>query len=198
MHQYRTHTCGQLRPSDSGQPARLSGWVYRKRDHGSLLFIDLRDHYGLTQVVIQPDKGFFDACQRIRLESVLTFTGSSQIVIDVAGWFGPGAGGLAYLPSAPARLLDTRLNGGKPTNAENAVHVDGVSILNIAAVDSAALGYVTARPCGSPLLSSLINTTTGEDTANLIAVGGDAGGNVCVRSNILSQLVVDQVATFAP
>ena len=129
---------------------------------------------------------------------VLTFTGSSQIVIDVAGWFGPGAGGLAYLPSAPARLLDTRLNGGKPTNAENAVHVDGVSILNIAAVDSAALGYVTARPCGSPLLSSLINTTTGEDTANLIAVGGDAGGNVCVRSNILSQLVVDQVATFAP
>jgi len=129
---------------------------------------------------------------------VLTFTGSSQIVVDVAGWFGPGAGGLAYLPSAPVRLLDTRLNGGKPTNADNAVHVDGVSILNIAAVDSAALGYVTARPCGSPLLSSLINTTTGEDTANLIAVGGDVGGNVCVRSNILSQLVVDQVATFAP
>ena len=129
---------------------------------------------------------------------VLTFTGSSQIVVDVAGWFGPGAGGLAYRPSAPARLLDTRLNGGKPTNAENPVHVDGVAILNIAAVDSAALGYVTARACGSPLLSSLINATTAEDTANLIAVGGDANGNVCVRSNILSQLVVDQVATFAP
>jgi hypothetical protein len=129
---------------------------------------------------------------------VLTFTGSSQIVIDVAGWFGPGAGGLAYRPAAPSRLLDTRLNGGKPTTADNAVRVDGVSILNIAAVDSAALGYVTARPCGSPLLSSLINTAAGEDTANLIAVGGDAKGNVCIRSNILSQLVVDQVATFAP
>ena len=129
---------------------------------------------------------------------VLTFTGSSQVVIDVAGWFGPGAGGLSYRPSVPARLLDTRLNGGKPTNAENAVHVDGIAVLNIAAVDSAALGYVIARACGSALLSSLINTTTGEDTANLIAVGGDASGNVCVRSNILSQLVVDQVATFGP
>jgi hypothetical protein len=129
---------------------------------------------------------------------VLTFTGSSQIVIDVAGWFGPGSGGLSYRSSAPARLLDTRLNGGKPTNAENAVDVDGIAILNVAAVDSTALGFVIARACGSPLLSSLINTTTGEDTANLIAVGGDATGNVCVRSNIPSQLVVDQVATFGP
>jgi hypothetical protein len=129
---------------------------------------------------------------------VLTFTGSSQIVIDVAGWFGPGAGGLSYRPSAPARLLDTRLNGGKPTNADNPVHVDGIAVLNVVAVDSTALGYVIARACGSKLLSSLINTTTGEDTANLIAVSGDATGNVCVGSNIPSQLVVDQVATFGP
>ena len=48
---YRTHTCGQLRPEHVGQQARLSGWVQRKRDHGNLLFIDLRDHYGVTQVV---------------------------------------------------------------------------------------------------------------------------------------------------
>jgi hypothetical protein len=129
---------------------------------------------------------------------VLTYVGSSQIVVDVAGWFGPGAGGLAYRPSAPARLLDTRLNAGRPTKAENPVHVDGVSILNVAAVDSTALGYVTVRPCGSMLVSSLINTTPAEDTANLIAVGGDANGNVCVRPNILSHLVVDQMATFAP
>ena len=51
MHAYRTHTCGALRAADAGQPARLSGWVHRKRDHGGLLFIDLRDHYGLTQCV---------------------------------------------------------------------------------------------------------------------------------------------------
>jgi hypothetical protein len=129
---------------------------------------------------------------------VMTYSGSSQIVVDVAGWFGPGAGGLAYRPTTPTRLLDTRLNGGRPTNAETPVPVDGVNVLNVVAVDSAALGYVTVRPCGSPLISSLINTTPGEDTANVIAVGGDATGNVCVRSNILSHLVVDQVAAFAP
>ena len=51
MHPYRTHTCGQLRASHAGAPARLSGWFHRKRDHGNLLFVDLRDHYGVTQCV---------------------------------------------------------------------------------------------------------------------------------------------------
>ncbi len=129
---------------------------------------------------------------------VLTYVGASHIVIDVAGWFGPGADGLGYRPSTPVRLLDTRLNAGKPTNAEHPVHVDGVTILNVAAVDSTALGYAAVRPCGSTLVSSLINTTPAEDAANLTAVGGDANGNVCVRSNIPSHFVVDQVATFAP
>lgn len=78
MHQYRTHNCGQLRGTDSGSKARLSGWVFRKRDHGSLLFIDLRDNYGLTQVVIQPDRDFFEACQRLRPESVVTVTGQVE------------------------------------------------------------------------------------------------------------------------
>mgnify|MGYP001355536889 CR=1 FL=1 len=55
MHAYRTHTCGELRKSHVGTRARLSGWVHRARDHGGLLFIDLRDHYGLTQCVIEPD-----------------------------------------------------------------------------------------------------------------------------------------------
>ena len=52
MHAYRTHTCGQLRAADVGATARLSGWVHRKRDHGQLLFVDLRDHHGITQCVI--------------------------------------------------------------------------------------------------------------------------------------------------
>lgn len=129
---------------------------------------------------------------------VVTHSGTSQIVVDVAGWFGPGAGGLAYRPVTPVRLLDTRTNGGLPTSADHAVHVNDVFVLNVAATNSAALGYVAVRPCGSALISSLLNTAPGEAIANLTAVGGDAAGNVCVRSNIASHLVVDQVATFAP
>ena len=59
MHRYRSHTCAQLRKSDVGATVRLSGWVHRVRDHGGLLFIDLRDHYGLTQIVADPDSPAF-------------------------------------------------------------------------------------------------------------------------------------------
>lgn len=75
MHLYRTHTCGQLRAENVGNTVRLSGWVQRKRDHGQLLFVDLRDHYGITQLVFQPSAEFFDEASRVRAESVITVTG---------------------------------------------------------------------------------------------------------------------------
>jgi aspartyl-tRNA synthetase len=75
MHPYRSHTCGALRASDAGIAARLSGWVHSKRDHGHLLFIDLRDHYGLTQIVFATGSPAFAAADRVRPESVITVTG---------------------------------------------------------------------------------------------------------------------------
>ena len=75
MHAYRTHTCGELRREHEGEPARLSGWVHRKRDHGNLLFVDLRDHYGLTQCVIDSSSPVFAEVEAIRLEAVITATG---------------------------------------------------------------------------------------------------------------------------
>ncbi|MDW8314408.1 MAG: aspartate--tRNA ligase [Rhodovarius sp.] len=75
MHPYRTHSCGALRAADAGITARLSGWVHRKRDHGGLLFIDLRDHYGITQCVVTPSSPAFAAADALRPESVVTVTG---------------------------------------------------------------------------------------------------------------------------
>ena len=75
MHRYRTHTCGELRDPDVGSTVRVSGWVHRKRDHGNLLFIDLRDHYGVTQCVVEVGADTFDAADGVRTESVLTITG---------------------------------------------------------------------------------------------------------------------------
>ena len=75
MHPYRTHTCGALRLDDAGRTVRLSGWIHRKRDHGNLLFIDLRDHYGLTQIVADIEQPGFKTLEGLRLESVIIVTG---------------------------------------------------------------------------------------------------------------------------
>ena len=75
MHAYRTHTCGELRAENAGSEGRLSGWVHRKRDHGNLLFVDLRDHYGLTQCVIEVDSDIFPQIEALRLETVVCVTG---------------------------------------------------------------------------------------------------------------------------
>ena len=76
MHAYRTHTCGALRAADTGKTVRLSGWIHRKRDHGGLIFIDLRDHYGLTQLVVSPSNPGFKLVEHLRAESVIRVDGN--------------------------------------------------------------------------------------------------------------------------
>ncbi len=101
MHAYRTHTCGALRAADAGHEARLSGWVHAKRDHGGLLFIDLRDHYGLTQCVFAAGSPAFAAADAARAESVITVTG--QVVMREAGTVNP------RLPTGEIELRATAL-----------------------------------------------------------------------------------------
>ena len=76
MHKYRTHKCHELNHQDVNEVVRLSGWVHRKRDHGQLIFIDLRDHFGLTQVVVDSTNENFKTIENISLESVITITGT--------------------------------------------------------------------------------------------------------------------------
>jgi aspartyl-tRNA synthetase len=78
MHRYRSHTCGALRESDIGKAVRLSGWCHRIRDHGGVLFIDLRDHYGLTQVVADPDSPAFKLAETLRSEWVVRIDGKAR------------------------------------------------------------------------------------------------------------------------
>ncbi len=75
MHRYRSHTCGALRANDIGETIRVSGWVHRVRDHGGVLFIDLRDHYGITQVVADPDSAAFSTAEAVRSEWVIRVDG---------------------------------------------------------------------------------------------------------------------------
>ncbi|MEO1018999.1 MAG: aspartate--tRNA ligase [Pseudomonadota bacterium] len=82
MHLYRTHRCGDLRKADVGIEARLSGWVHRKRDHGQLLFVDLRDHTGITQIVFQPETDIFSGAEALRNETVITVTGQTVARTD--------------------------------------------------------------------------------------------------------------------
>ena len=75
MNKYRSHNCSELTDKHSGEIVSLSGWLHRKRDHGNLLFIDLRDHFGLTQCVIENKNKFFSLLEKLRPESVITITG---------------------------------------------------------------------------------------------------------------------------
>ena len=75
MTRYRTHNCNELTKDHVGQTVKLAGWVHRKRDHGGLVFIDLRDHFGLTQLVIDTDDASFADVEAVRTESVISIEG---------------------------------------------------------------------------------------------------------------------------
>ena len=75
MTKYRTHNCSELTIKNNGENVILSGWVHKKRDHGNLLFIDLRDNYGTTQCIIEKDKPFFKELEKMQLESVIKING---------------------------------------------------------------------------------------------------------------------------
>ncbi len=123
MHPYRTHDCGELRPGDAGKTVRLSGWMHRKRDHGQLLFVDLRDHYGLTQCVIDTSSPIFQQLEATRPESVATITGTvvartpdtvnpklptGQIEVQVK----------AFVLQSAADLLPLQVNSDEDTSEE--------------------------------------------------------------------------------
>ena len=76
MNKFRTHNCYELTEKDEDKKVILSGWLHRKRDHGNLLFIDLRDHFGITQCVIENKNKFFKVLEKIKPESVLQITGT--------------------------------------------------------------------------------------------------------------------------
>lgn len=84
MHRYRSHTCAALRKTDVGSNVRLSGWVHRVRDHGGILFIDLRDHYGITQIVADPDSPAFKVAETVRGEWVIRVDGEVKARADDA------------------------------------------------------------------------------------------------------------------
>ena len=75
MNKYRSHTCSELRKKDVGNKVLISGWINKKRDHGNLLFVDLRDNYGLTQCVIDKSNSFFKDLEKLQLESVIKVEG---------------------------------------------------------------------------------------------------------------------------
>ena len=102
MSSFRSHTCGELRKSHVGETVRLAGWVHRKRDHGGLLFIDLRDNYGLTQLVFDPDRAeAFGLAEKVRSEFVVGIEG--KVVARSAATVNP------HLPSGEIEIAVSSL-----------------------------------------------------------------------------------------
>jgi aspartyl-tRNA synthetase len=123
MHPYRTHNCGELRDSHAGETVRLSGWIHRKRDHGNLLFVDLRDHFGLTQCVIDVSNPVFAAAEAARLETVVTVTGavvarSADTVNEALPTGGVEVQIVDFAVEAPADMLPLQVNSDEPAGEE--------------------------------------------------------------------------------
>ena len=128
---------------------------------------------------------------------VQAFSGSGHAVVDVSGWFGGSTvGGLALRNAPPIRVIDTRSAAMPAANAVVSLAAAQVGVYNTTAVLATGFGFVTATPCGSTLLSSLVNTTPLETVANLGTVAPGAGGKVCFSPSVPSHLVVDQLGTF--
>ena len=123
MHPYRTHTCGELRDANAGDTVRLSGWIHRKRDHGNLLFVDLRDQYGITQCVIDTSSPIFATVEDARLESVITVTGPvvarSEETVNPSLPTGTVEVGIAEINvENPAELLPLQVNSDEDTGED--------------------------------------------------------------------------------
>ena len=97
MHAYRSHTCADLNKSNVGDTVRLSGWVHRIRDHGGILFVDLRDHFGITQVLCDPDSPVFSEMEKVRSEWCIRIDGNVQ-----------SAGRRALMNDEPARPVKSK------------------------------------------------------------------------------------------
>ena len=83
MNKYKTHDCASLRENDIGNDVIISGWLHRKRDHGNLLFVDIRDHFGLTQCVLENKSEYFKLLEKLKPESVITISGK---VVKIMNW----------------------------------------------------------------------------------------------------------------
>lgn len=130
---------------------------------------------------------------------VQAFSGSGHAIVDVSGWFGGSApGGLALRSAPPTRVIDTRSGAMPKANAQVALAAAEVGIFNTTAVSATNFGYVTATPCGTTQVSSLVNTTPLETFANLGTVAPGAGGQVCFSPSVAAHLVVDQLGSFVP
>jgi hypothetical protein len=128
------------------------------------------------------------------------FSGGGDLVLDVAGWFGEGSGGLAFTAATPTRLLDTRVARSTPVPAGDSASraIGAVGMLSVAMVDTAGPGWATVAPCGATATSSLLNTVAGEPMANATAVAPGAGDALCLTPSTAAHFVVDRTGTFAP
>ncbi len=127
---------------------------------------------------------------------VTAFSGGGHLIVDVAGWFGAGTGGLSFEATTPTRLADTRQAAPIAAGGHAAVPLSATSMLSVALIDTAEAGWASVRPCGATTTSSLLNTMPGEPIANTTAVAAGMGGAVCLSPSTAAHFVVDRTGEF--